>query len=505
MAGAADDEKRPTTRPSHTAPGVGATPTGSTAQAASTTQALATAQFPEGFLFGSATASYQVEGAVHEDGRGASIWDTFSHTPGATAGGATGDVACDHYHRLDSDLDLMKSLNLNAYRFSIAWPRIQPTGHGAARAEGLDFYSRLVDGLLERGITPVATLYHWDLPQSLEDAGGWTERATAEAFADYAALMGEALGDRVAVWTTLNEPWCSAFLGYASGVHAPGRRDPVAALRAAHHLNLAHGLATKRLRQVVPGGKVSVTLNLHVVRPDTPADADAARQIDAVGNRIFTGPMFRGAYPQDLLDDTAGITDWSFVADGDVAQIHQDVDYLGVNYYSTSRVRRFDGTGSANHSAGHNASPDSPWPGADRVEFLPQPGPHTEMGWNIDPGGLHEILMRMHDEFPNLALFVTENGAAYPDEVTIENGTKAVHDEARIEYLRRHILAARRALADGADLRGYFVWSLLDNFEWAYGYTKRFGIVRVDYDTQERTLKDSARWYARLAATKKVA
>ncbi|GAA3757913.1 GH1 family beta-glucosidase [Microbacterium kribbense] len=464
-----------------------------------------TRAFPDDFLFGSATAAYQIEGAVAEDGRRPSIWDTFSHTPGRIAHGDTGDVACDHYRRMDADVDLMQSLNLDAYRFSIAWPRIQPAGRGAAVRAGLDFYSRLTDSLLEHGIRPVVTLYHWDLPQTLEDEGGWTVRSTAEAFADYAGIVADLLGDRVAMWTTLNEPWCSAFLGYGSGVHAPGRTDPVEALRAAHHLNLAHGLAIQRLRATVrPDAQALVTLNLHVVHPDTPADADAARQIDAVGNRVFTGPMLHGEYPLDLLADTAALTDWSFVQDGDLAQIHQPLDALGVNYYSTSRVKIWDGVSDRRHSSGHNPSAASPWPGADNVQFLTQPGPYTDMGWNIEPDGLHELLMRMHAEVPGLALYVTENGAAFPDVLTMQGGGPVVHDPLRVDYLDRHIAAAGRALRDGADLRGYFVWSLLDNFEWAWGYQKRFGIVHVDYDTLVRTPKDSAKWYAQLAATKQL-
>ncbi|WP_308491922.1 GH1 family beta-glucosidase [Microbacterium terrisoli] len=462
--------------------------------------------FPERFLFGTATASYQIEGAVHEDGRGPSIWDTFSHTPGNVAHADTGDIACDHYHRLEEDLDLMASLGMDAYRFSLAWPRIQPSGRAPANPAGLAFYDRLVDGLLARGIHPVVTLYHWDLPQALQDAGGWADRDTAAAFADYAAVAGEALGDRVQMWTTLNEPWCSAFLGHGSGVHAPGITDPVTALRAAHHLNLAHGLALQALRaRVRADAQFSVALNLHVVRPDRADDAgdvDAARQIDAVGNRIFLDPMLAGAYPDDLLADTATVTDWSFVHDGDLARIHQPLEAIGVNYYSTSRVRRWDGVGSNNHSAGHNTSTASPWPGAASVQFLPQPGPYTEMGWNIDPSGLYELLMRMHREHPQQWLLVTENGAAFADAVTMSDGHPVVHDPDRIDYLRRHLAVVQQARDDGADVRGYFAWSLLDNFEWAYGYDKRFGLVRVDFDTLARTPKDSALWYSRLARSR---
>ncbi|MBW4032947.1 MAG: beta-glucosidase [Acidobacteria bacterium] len=461
--------------------------------------------FPESFVFGSATASYQVEGAVREDGRGQSIWDTFSHTPGRVLNGDTGDVADDHYHRVEEDLDLMKRLNLGAYRFSIAWPRIQPTGRGPANQAGLDFYSRLVDGLLERGITPVATLYHWDLPQALEDEGGWTNRETALAFGEYARLVGHALGDRVAVWTTLNEPWCAAYLGYALGEHAPGRTEPRASFQAAHHLNLAHGLAVQALRAVVTNDpQFSVTLNLHALRGDGPTGAEAVRRIDAIGNRVFTGPMLHGTYPADLLEDTASITDWSFVLEGDTEIIHQKLDVLGVNYYSTSLVRMRNGAGDAGGADGHGEFDASPWPSADDVEFLPQPGPFTSMGWNIEPSGLEELLLAVRAEFPEMPLMVTENGVAFEDVVTEGERGRVVHDDDRIDYLRRHLTAAHRALAAGVDLRGYFVWSLLDNFEWSFGYSMRFGIVRVDFDTLERIPKDSAHWYAQLAATRTI-
>ncbi|MGO4689753.1 GH1 family beta-glucosidase [Glaciibacter sp. 2TAF33] len=468
--------------------------------------------FPAAFVFGSATASYQIEGAVNEGGRGPSIWDTFSHTPGLVWNGDTGDVADDHYHRLEEDLELMKSLNLQAYRFSIAWPRIQPTGVGPANQAGLDFYSRLIDGLIERGITPVATLYHWDLPQALEDEGGWANRRTALAFGEYARIVGEAFGDRIAVWTTLNEPWCSAYLGYASGAHAPGRTEPLAALQAVHHLNLAHGLAIQELKKVVSNDpQFSVTLNLHAIRGEGPTGPEAVRRIDALANRAFTGPMLHGAYPADLLEDTASITDWSFVLPGDTDIIKQPIDILGVNYYSTTLVRVWDGEGERLSADGHKNVGASPWPAADNIEFLAQPGPYTEMGWNIEPSGLEELLLAVHAEFPGQPLMITENGAAFPDVVTDASVTDAgasvgpaVHDDDRIDYLRRHITAAHRALQQGVDLRGYFVWSLMDNFEWGYGYSKRFGIVRVDYDTLERLPKDSAHWYAELAATNRI-
>ena len=453
-------------------------------------------EFAPDFVFGSATASYQIEGAAHEDGRGPSIWDAFSHTPGKTWNGDTGDVADDHYHRWESDLDLMKELGLEAYRFSIAWPRIQPTGSGAINRKGLEFYSRLVDGLLARGIKPVATLYHWDLPQALEDAGGWPNRDTAYRFEEYAARTVEALGDRVHTWTTFNEPWCSAYLGYGSGAHAPGRTEGAAALAAVHHLNLAHGLAVPEIRRAATNDpELSITLNFHVIRGEHETSPEAIRRIDALANRAFTSPLLHGRYDDDLLADTAEVTDWAFVRDGDLAQINQPIDILGVNYYSTVTVKMWDGVSPRANADGHKDMGGSPWPGSRDVEFLTQPGPYTDMGWNIAPDGLEELLVHLHEEFPNQPLMITENGAAFPDRVVeTEHGTR-VPDADRIDYLNRHFTAAHRAIARGVDLRGYFVWSLLDNFEWGYGYSKRFGIVRVNYETQERIVKDSARWF----------
>ncbi|SEB73183.1 GH1 family beta-glucosidase [Streptomyces sp. TLI_105] len=446
-------------------------------------------RFPEGFRWGTATAAYQIEGAAAEDGRGPSIWDTFSRTPGKVRNGDTGDIAADHYHRADEDVALMRRLGVTDYRFSISWPRVQPTGRGPAVRKGLDFYRRLTDTLLEAGIRPVATLYHWDLPQELEAVGGWPHRETAYRFAEYAHLVADVLGDRVATWTTLNEPWCAAFLGYGNGVHAPGRSSDLAALRAAHHLNLAHGLAARALRGVLPGSaEVSLTLNLHAVRArsQAPEDLDAARRIDAVGNRIFLDPVFHGRLPEDLVRDTAAVTDWSFVEDGDLATAAAPIDSLGINYYSPAVV-----------AAGTSESP-SPWAGAERhVRFDPAPGPRTAMDWPVDADGLHELLVRLRDELPGVPLVITENGAAYDDYADPSGNVK---DPERVAYLHAHLAAVHRALADGADVRGYFLWSLLDNFEWAYGYSKRFGIVHVDFATQRRTLKDSARWYAEVIA-----
>jgi beta-glucosidase len=450
---------------------------------------------PKDFLLGAATAAYQIEGAAHDDGRTPSIWDTFSHTPGRTWNGDTGDVAADHYNRLDADLDLMRDLGLEAYRFSISWPRVQPGARGGLNAKGVAFYSRLVDGLLARGIRPVATLYHWDLPQELEDAGGWPARDTAERFAEYAARIVEVLGDRVAMWTTLNEPWCSAFLGYGSGSHAPGRTNGASALAAMHHLNLAHGLAVAEIRRAARNApEVSATLNFHVPRPGSDDAEEAVRRIDALANRSFTEPILRGAYPDDLLSDTAGVTDWSFVRDGDLAKIAAPIDVLGVNYYSTVTVTEWDGRSPRSGNDGHKGAGGSPWPGSEHVEFLPQPGPQTEMGWNIAPDALEELLLRLARDYPETPLLVTENGAAFADEVV----DGRVHDVTRQDYIERHLAATMRAREAGADVRGYFVWSLLDNFEWGYGFAKRFGIVRVDYDTQERIVKDSGLRYADL-------
>ena len=460
--------------------------------------------FPPGFRWGSATAAYQIEGGATEGGRGPSIWDTYSHTPGRTRNGDTGDVAADHFHRWREDVGHLSELGLGAYRFSISWPRVQPGGSGRFNPAGIAFYSELVDALVAAGIEPVVTLYHWDLPQELEDAGGWANRETAYRFAEYAERMAVELGARVSVWTTFNEPWCSAYLGYASGVHAPGRTDGADALAAVHHLNLAHGLAGRAIRRVLGDvAKLSITLNLHVNRPNDPtsaADLDAVRRIDAVANRAFLGPLLDGAYPADLLADTAHVTDWSFVHDGDLGVIRVPLDVLGVNYYSTGRVRRVAGVDGADRrrADGHGDSTASPWVGVSDVEFCQQPGPYTAMGWNIEPRGLTELLLSLHATYPDQPLMITENGAAFDDVVTADG---RVHDERRVAYLHDHLEAVGAAIDAGADVLGYFVWSLLDNFEWSYGYDRRFGIIRVDYDTQERRWKDSAHWYRAVAHT----
>ena len=435
--------------------------------------------FDPGFLWGAATSSYQIEGAVTEAGRGPSIWDTFATTPGAVRGGDTGAVAADHYHRFPEDVALMAELGLRAYRFSLAWPRIQPTGSGPADRRGLDFYRRLTDTLLDHGIEPWPTLYHWDLPQPLEDRGGWPARDTAERFAEYAALAHEALGDRITHWTTLNEPWCSAFLGYATGRHAPGRREPAAAVRAAHHLLLGHGLATEAIRG---DARVGITLNLTHVTPLSaePADLDAARRIDGMQNRLFLDPLLRGAYPDDVLDDLHEITGFGHIHEGDLKRIGAPPDHLGINYYAPMLV------------AGSSTPTQTAYVGSPSVRIADGGRPKTAMGWEIDERGLLELLLRLRADYPAIPLYITENGAAF-DDVVHHDG---VHDADRIAYLDGHLRSCAQAIGLGVPLKGYFVWSLLDNFEWSFGYRPRFGIVHVDYATQRRTPKDSARWYA---------
>ncbi len=455
-------------------------------------------KFPEGFLWGAATASFQIEGATTADGRGPSIWDTFAKTPGKVLGGDTGDPADDHYNRYAEDVELMKRLGLDAYRFSIAWPRILPEGAGKVNQAGVDFYSRLVDTLLEAGIQPWVTLYHWDLPQQLEDAGGWPHRDTAHRFRDYAQVVAEALGDRVGNWMTVNEPWCSAFLGYHIGQHAPGHQDPAAALAAAHHLLLGHGLAVEALRSTGHPARIGLAHNQAVIRPHGPSaeDARAARRADGVRNRIFTDPIFKGRYPADVREDLAGISDFSFLRDDDLKTISAPLDFLGVNYYSPEFVAASaKGIDPALVSGEGGAA----WLGAEPEEVHVSQGlPVTHMGWEIDPTGMFDVLQRLAGESGGIDLYVTENGCAFEDTVTSDG---RVHDTDRLDYYEAHLRAARETIDAGVPLRGYFAWSLLDNFEWAWGYSRRFGIVHVDYKTQKRVIKDSGLWYGELAAT----
>ncbi len=448
-----------------------------------------TRTFPDGFIWGAATASYQIEGAHDEDGRSPSIWDTFARTPGKVLGGDTGDVACDHYHRYAEDVALMSDLGLDAYRFSVAWPRVIPTGTGAVNRAGLDFYSRLVDRLLEHGIRPVVTLYHWDLPQALDDRGGWLNRESAQWFADYSAAVVGALGDRVSHWTTLNEPWCSSVLSYAIGAHAPGHQDPLEAMVAAHHLMLAHGTAVPVIREHCPGAEVSITLNPSQVwgpEDGDERDADAVRRADNALNGLFFGPIFHGAYPDGFLDDTAHLTDHAFIRNGDLRAMSAPLDNLGVNNYFPTRVRA-----ARNSEESTNRMPGC----AGVVETDPRP-PLTDMGWEMSPES-HRLILERSARESGLPIYITENGSAWPDTVS-EDGE--VHDPERVSYLHGHLDAVADAIEKGVDIRGYFAWSLLDNFEWAYGYEKRFGIVHVDYDTLKRTVKDSGREYARIIA-----
>jgi len=444
-------------------------------------------EFPTGFVWGAATSAYQIEGSPAADGRGRSIWDTFSHTPGRTAGGETGDVAIDHYQRMPHDVRLMSELGLTAYRFSLSWPRVQPTGRGPANSGGLDFYRRLVDELLAAGIEPRPTLYHWDLPQELEDDGGWPVRDVAERFAEYAGIVADALADRVPSWTTLNEPFCAALLGYAAGVHAPGRTEPAAALAAVHHLLLGHGLAVGALRA---GGasEVNITVNLYAVTPasDAPADVDAARRVDGLQNRLWLDPVLLGRYPADLVEDLAPLGVLDAVSAEDLAVISTPLDSLGINYYTRHVVSAAGG------ATGHGDGA-SPWIGGVPVGMVSRGLPVTSTGWEIDGPGLGEVLRRVHQEYPPLPLYVTENGAAFDD---VRDADGRVRDLDRIDFLRGHLAACHEAIASGVPLRGYFVWSLMDNFEWAEGYRKRFGLVFVDYETLERVPKDSAAWYA---------
>ncbi len=458
--------------------------------------------FPEDFLFGVATAAYQIEGAAHEDGRTDSIWDAFSRVPGAVVNGDNGDVACDHYHRHASDVALMADLGVQTYRFSTSWARIRPDG-GEPNPRGLDFYSRLVDELLAEGIKPWLTLYHWDLPQALEEKGGWANRDTAYLFAEYAATVHDVLGDRVEAWTTLNEPWCSSFLSYTGGEHAPGRQSVPDGLAAGHHLLLAHGLATRELRARDEGLQLGITLNLSVIDPVDPEDAgdlDAVRRVDGQFNRFFLDPIFRGEYPADLLADVGGLGLDAVIRPGDLQTIAAPIDALGVNYYHGEAVSAHPAAAEITTAAPSERPKRSPFPAADSVHWHPRGLPVTAMGWEVQPEGLTRLLRRIHEEYTGpagVSLAVTENGAAY-DDVIGPDGT--VDDADRTAFLDSHLSAILDAVDQGIPIAGYFYWSLMDNFEWAWGYDKRFGLVRVDYATQERSLKRSALRYRAIIA-----
>jgi len=457
-----------------------------------------TISLPGNFLFGAATAAFQIEGAARTDGRTDSVWDTFCRVPGAVINGDDGLTATDHYHRYPEDIRVMTELGLDAYRFSVSWSRVRP-GHGAVNPKGIAFYDSLVDSLLEAGLDPWLTLYHWDLPQELEDLGGWANRDTAERFVEYALDVHAALGDRVTRWTTLNEPWCAAFLGYGAGAHAPGRQDASDAIAAGHHLLLAHGGAVHELRAADPSLTLGVTLNLSVIDPvdaADPSDIDAARRIDGQLNRFFLDPVFDGAYADDVLDDLKDAWPEGLVHDGDLALIAEPIDFLGVNYYHGESVSRRPAANREELEAPTERPTSTPFPAAEGVFFHPRELPVTSMQWEVQPEGLTRLLKRVHEDYTGAvgtALYVTENGAAFDDTVEPDG---AVHDAERVDYVRAHLAAVGDAIDAGVDVRGYFYWSLLDNFEWAWGYAKRFGIVRVDYDTLERTIKDSGRAYA---------
>ena len=437
---------------------------------------------PADFEMGVATSSWQIEGDVA--GRGRCTWDDFADVPGAIVDGAKGDPACDHVHRLTEDLDLIAWLGVDAYRFSFSWPRVIPGGTGMISNQGLDFYDRLIDGLLERGVAPVATLFHWDTPSEIEAAGGWTVRSTAEAFAEYASVLGDRFADRIDRWATLNEPWCSAFLGYAAGYFAPGRRDPDAALSAAYHLMLAHGYGVERLR--ASGARnVGIVLNVIPIVTEDPAMRVAAEHVDGIQNRLWLDLLAGRGIPADIRSSCAPLTDWRFVRDEDVSVIASPIDWIGENYYSVNRVVSIEDAGSG--AIGQDAAM---FPGAPPHAFAPRP-PFTDMGWEIVPSGIVDALHQIERALPGVPIWICENGAAV-EEVTDAGG---IHDPIRTHYLHDHIdqvLAARRA---GVDVRGYYAWSLMDNLEWASGWTKKFGIVRVDPSTGERTAKDSAHWY----------
>ena len=437
--------------------------------------------FPEGFLWGAATASYQIEGAYDQDGKGESIWDRFSHTPGKIWDEETGDVSCNHYHLYREDIEMMADLGLNAYRFSVSWPRIFPDGGGKPNPRGLDFYLRLVEKLHQHNIKPAVTLYHWDLPQALQDKGGWVNRDTAKYFAEYAAFMFQNLDLPVERWITLNEPWVVAYLGHAFGIHAPGLSDFSTALQVGHNLLLGHGLAVRRFRDAKRDGEpIGITLNLAPVQPysDSDEDARAAKNTDGFMNRWFLDPLFKGTYPQDMVDIFSRAFTLPETSAGDDALISEPVDFLGINNYTRVLVKA---SASEDDFMGNPVNPSE--------------SEYTEMGWEVYPRGLYELLVRVHRDYGPLPLYVTENGAAFEDKLQKD---KTVNDERRINYLQGYLLECWNALEQGVPLKGYYVWTWMDNFEWAFGYSKRFGLVYIDYATSKRYPKNSAYWYKKV-------
>ena len=443
-----------------------------------------TAANGNGFVWGAATAAFQIEGATRVDGRGESIWDRFAASPGRVHNGDTGDPACEHYYRWREDLDLMRSLGLQGYRFSISWPRIQPDGRGPVNQKGLDFYRRLIDGLNEREIAPLATLYHWDLPQALEDEGGWASRDVVERFLEYADILFAELADGVGDWLTLNEPWVVAFLGYAYGTKAPGATEWPLALRASHHLLVSHGAAVRRFREAGYEGRIGITIDLTVADPATPSEEDvaAARRLDGHQNRWFLDPLLRGTYPEDMVElYESQFGPFDAVRDGDLDLIAQPLDFLGVNFYRPHVVA---------------AGTDDP---VLRLSYQELDAERTAMGWPVVPSALTELLLRVRRDYGDVPLLITENGAAFDDHL---DGGSVIEDGRRVEFVKGHVEALERARKAGVDVRGYYVWSLLDNFEWEHGYDKRFGIVFVDFATQRRILKRSALWYRDLIASR---
>lgn len=437
---------------------------------------MTTYKFPHNFLWGAATASYQIEGAWNEDGKGESVWDRFSHTPGKVTNGDTGDIACDHYHRYEQDIALMRRLGLKAYRFSTSWTRVLPLGAGSVNPSGLDFYDRLVDSLCAANIEPLLTLHHWDYPQALYEIGGWTKRANLHYFADYATLMAKRLGDRVTKWTTFNEPGVIAWDGYLSGEHAPGEQDPLKAKQVAHNLMVAHGLAVQAIRGVDPKLEVGIVLNQWMADA---ADDDprTIRNAESAWNRsetTFLHPIFKGYYHSEYVEFAGGLPE---IQAGDMALIAQKLDFLGINFYSRNL---YNAQGHVEEVAGSE---------------------YTEMGWEVCAPALRRMLNKINRDYNVPPIYITENGASFADEVSPDG---KVHDPRRLDYLKNHFIQTRLAMQDGVDVRGYMVWSLMDNFEWGHGFTKRFGIIRVDYETQQRTVKDSGEWYAELIRTNQV-